>query len=159
MTKIKPPLSEADALGRITTALPGGLEEAATIVGRTTSTVYKWGNPDLDDSTPIGCAVLLERAYRKAGGQGAPYSEYLAAQVALADAEVFAENLEVHRLAVAVNRAAGEANAELAELALPCATDEDWREAERDVSTLYGKLTTLLALLRRGPAKPIQQPP
>lgn len=158
MTKYKPPLTEAEALALIIGPYPGGIKALAELVSRDPSTVYRWGDPGLDDSTPLSCAIILDRAHRQAGGIGSPLLEYLAAQLALSQAESIAENLEVHRLAADVNRAAGEANAELAELALPGATDDDWREAEHDVATLYRKLTTLIPLLKRGRAKP-QQPP
>ncbi|APR53344.1 hypothetical protein CA223_05360 [Sphingomonas koreensis] len=159
MTKLKPALSEGDALSRITGPFPGGIKAAAKLVSRDPSTLYRWSDPDLEDSIPLSCAIILDRAHRQAGGLGSPLLEYFAAQLELADAERIAEHIEVHRLAADMNRAAGEANAELAELALPGATEEDWREAERDVSTLYQKITTLLPLLRRGRAKPQQQPP
>jgi uncharacterized protein YdbL (DUF1318 family) len=157
MTKRVLPLTEADAIAQITAALPGGIAQAAQLVGRDPSTVYRWGNPDTDDSTPVSCAIILERAYREAGGIGSPFGEYMAAVASLADAQAIAENIEVHRLAIEINRSAGNANAEIGELALPGATDKDWREAAEATETLLQKLTRIVPLLKRGPRLPDQQ--
>ena len=160
MTKLKPPLTEGDALDRISTFLDGRAN-AASIAGRSASHLAKWANPDMEDSTPLAIVVKLERAYRAAGGIGSPLLEYALAQVELGAAEAIAEDIEVHRLAVDINRAAGEANAELAELTLPGVTDNDFVEAEQASKRLYQKLSTLLPALQRAIARrrPHQQPP
>jgi hypothetical protein len=158
MTKLKAPLTEGDALSRIIGPFPGGIKAAAQLVSRDPSTLYRWSDPDLEDSIPLSCAIVLDRAHRQAGGIGSPLLEYLAAQLELADADRIAEHLEVHRLAIELNRATGEANAELAELTLPGATDKDWREAEQATANVFQKLSTLLPLLKLGRAKPHQPP-
>ncbi len=73
MTKVREPFSAEEALYRIGKFL--GWAEVARIAGREVSTVRQWSDPDEDRHCPQAIAVLLDIAWRVAGGTGLPFHD------------------------------------------------------------------------------------
>lgn len=111
MTKLRPPLSFDQAITRIAGVL--GWEGAAALVGRSARAVRAWSDPDADASPSIEQALILDLAYRAAGGEGSPLFEVYAAKLDL-DAQSAAASRALPELTAAAARESGEAIGALA---------------------------------------------
>lgn len=73
MTKLRTPLTFAGAMTRIAAGI--GWERAAEVANRSDRTVRSWSDPGLAALPPINIALDLDAAFRKGGGEGAPFQE------------------------------------------------------------------------------------
>lgn len=86
MTKRRAPLTIDAALTRIADKIPGGWSAMAELTGRRLSLVRSWADPDRREQIPLRDAVLLDKAYRDAGGGGAPIFAWFHSQLDAAGA-------------------------------------------------------------------------
>lgn len=70
MTKLRPPLSTEQALDRITGVLDK--EHAAKLIGKKARTLRDYRDPDHASRISLDDALILDRAYHQAGGEGFP---------------------------------------------------------------------------------------
>lgn len=73
MTKLRTPLTFADAMTRVAGAI--GWPECCRITGRADRTVRAWSDPETKTVPPIDQCRDLDVAYREAGGEGSPFLE------------------------------------------------------------------------------------
>lgn len=149
MTTAKAPMTMEIALARIAGQLPGGWAEAATICDRALATVYAWGNPNTDDSIPMGCAIKLDLAFLRAGGIGAPIKSVYDLKVECARRMAFADQAAIADLASTSVRENAEAT--IAQLACtqPGATPEHFRTAIRETQEAAEATMNTLAALKK----------
>lgn len=140
MTKHRPPLSDDAALARIAGTMRDGWATMATLTGRTARTVRNWGDPDTAESVPFDCMLILDIAFREAGGIGAPLHEAYTAQLGLAGSARFAKPIAIGRILPEVILESSEASAALARIAQPGATRADEKAAIEEVDQAIGKL-------------------
>lgn len=81
MTKVRPPLTPYRALSKIADLL--GWDGCATVLGKSESSVRKWGDPDAEREISFQHAIRLDAAYRRAGGEGAPLLQCYIARLEL----------------------------------------------------------------------------
>lgn len=155
MTKPRPPLSIDAALARIAGQLPAGFDDMARIAGRAVRTVRNWSDPDTPEQIPVDCAIALDLAFIAAGGAGAPIFETYAHKLELAEAEQFADQLELLRRAQVVAKESGEATSALIGAAHPAATDADRARALAEAVEARDALSQVIPLL----AAEVEQPP
>jgi hypothetical protein len=110
MTKLRPPLSFDQAVTRIAGLL--GWEACGALVGRSARAVRAWSDPDADAAPSIEQALILDVAYRAAGGEGAPIFEVYAAKLDL-DAQAATASRALPDLAATAAKENGEALAAL----------------------------------------------
>jgi len=144
MTKLRPPLSFDQAITRIAGVL--GWEGAAALVGRSARAVRAWSDPDADASPCIEHALILDLAYRAAGGEGSPLFEVYAARLDLEASRATASRA-LPDLTAAAARESGEAIGALtlasqpgAPLAVRAAAQ---REVEQGIQALGQALNAL----------------
>ena len=82
MTKLRAPLTFADATTRVAGVI--GWDTMARMSGRAERTVRAWSEPDSTASPQIDQALAFDAAYRKAGGDGAPFLDAYAFQLDIA---------------------------------------------------------------------------
>lgn len=149
MTKLKPPASIEAAIARIAGQLPGGHAEAASIVARTPSTVYAWGDTDREESIPLNCAIALDIAFQKAGGVGSPIRDAYEVILEGARAEEFADQVELARATAELIRENGDAESALILAALPGADDAELLKAQHEAEQSLTVATRVVALVKR----------
>lgn len=147
MTKLRPPLSIDGALGRIAGELPGAWNEMAAIVGRHESTVRRWGDHDAVEQIPLPCAIALDIAFEKAGGEGRPLFETYALQVQVAREHCFAGEIELMHRACVLIREGAQAQEAAVLASLPSASERDRAHAVRELEDVSHVVTSLIALL------------
>lgn len=130
MTKLRAPLSFDQAITRIAGVL--GWDFAASLVGRSPRAVRAWSDPDADASPCIEHALLLDLAYRAAGGEGSPIFEVYAAKLDL-DAQSASAARCLPSLTANAARENGEAIAALALASQPGAPIGIRAAAKREV--------------------------
>lgn len=153
MTKLRAPLSIDAALARIAGQLPGGYEEAADLTDCRARTVRKWGDPDAPEEISLRRAITLDLAYVAAGGEGYPLHQAYTHQLEVAEAEHFADRFDLLRRTAALIKEGGEAQAALARLCLPDATEADRRVALRELAEAFELTRQLLSLLEAAPTQ------
>lgn len=79
MTKLRAPLTFPDAVTRVAGVI--GWKEVSRITGRADRTVRDWSDPDKRTVPPIDHALELDLAYRRAGGDDAPFHDAFALQL------------------------------------------------------------------------------
>lgn len=130
MTKLRPPLSFEQAVTRIAGLL--GWETCAGLVGRSTRAIRAWSDPDAEASPSIEQALILDTAYRHAGGEGSPIFEVYAAKLDL-DAQSTSGSRCLPQLTASAARENGEALAALTLASQPCAPLAVRAAAKREV--------------------------
>ena len=148
MTKCRAPLSIDAALTEIAAHLPGGLTEMAEITGRAPHLVRAWGDPDRREQIPLRDAILLDTAYRAAGGSAAPLFAYYTSRLDTAGALAPAGAAALLGQAATVIRECAEAQAALLQAAAPgaprAASTTAGREIEEAIAALHAALPMLL---------------
>ena len=93
VTKVRPTLSFELALTRVAERI--GYAQAAQLVGKSSSTLRSWGDPDCGPAAgralSLDHAVALSVAFRMAGGEGSPLLDCLETQI---ETEFLAEEAE-----------------------------------------------------------------
>ena len=155
MTKVRPPLSVDAALGRISGQLPGAWAEMAKLVDRAESTVRAWGDHEKPDQIPLPCAITLDIAFQRAGGEGRPLFETYALQLDVARENAFAGEIEIARRACLLIREGSQAQEALVLASLPSATARCRANAVRELEDVARVVTSAIALLAvSGPEPP-----
>lgn len=155
MTKPRPPLSIDAALARIAGQLPGEWAEMGLIVDRHEGTVRRWGDHDKPEAIPLPCAIALDIAFQRAGGDGRPLFETYALQLAVAREQAFANEIELARQACVFIREGAQAGEAMILASLPSATAQDRTHAVRELEDVARVVTSAIALLSRPePAPP-----
>ncbi|WP_267382209.1 MULTISPECIES: hypothetical protein [unclassified Sphingomonas] len=144
MTKVRTPLTSADAMTRVAGLL--GWAEVSRIARRTNRCVRNWSDPDHGASAPIDTARNLEVAYRAAGGDGSPFLEAFAHQVEQQLAAATACQTALIADCADVSRETGEAVAFSLVLAQPGASP---RDALRALAEAEQAETKIRGLVRR----------
>lgn len=147
MTKRRPPLSIDAALARIAGQLECGWDDIASVTGRSTTLVRAWGDPDRREKIPVDDAIMLDLAYRAAGGEGAPIFEMFAHQLQIEGGTWFADEVALGRYAAEVILECGQAGSAVVLSAQPGATAAQRREALREVEEAIGVLTRARLML------------
>ncbi len=147
MTKLRAPLSIDQALARIAGHLPEGYDDMAAVVEKSASTVRSWGDPDKPLQVPMADAILLDLAYREAGGTGAPLFECYAQRLDSAHVFKFADEAALGRIAADSIRECGEAHAALVEAAQPGADRRRKQSALREVDEAIAQLNRAKPIL------------
>ncbi len=147
MTKPRSPRSIDAALTRIAGTLPGGWTDMAEATDRRESLVRAWGDPARREQIPVRDAIILDRAFREAGGLGAPIFEYYAARLDLNGAFVDCEQIALARHAASVVRECGEASAAIVDAALPAASPAQRARATREIEEAIETLRRTRPLL------------
>lgn len=153
MTKPRPPLSIDAALARIAGQLPRGWPEMGEAVGRSESTVRAWGDHDRREDIPLPCAITLDIAHRRAGGEGRPLFEAYALLVEIGDELAFADEIELARRACVLVRESGQAVEALVLATLPDATPRAREHALRELEDVSRVVTGAIAVLAGGTAR------
>lgn len=147
MTKRRPPLSIDAALARIAGQLEDGWNDMANACSRQPGTVRAWGDPDRREKIPVEDAIVLDLAFRAAGGEGAPIFETYAHMLEAEGASWFADQIALGRYAAEVIRECGEAGSAVVLSAQPGASARQRREALREVEEAIGVLTRARLML------------
>lgn len=147
MTKRRPPLSVDAALARIAGQLERGWPEMAEVTSRSEAFVRAWGDPDRREKIPVEDAIMLDLAFRAAGGDGAPIFETYAHQLEAEGGAWFADQIALGRYAAEVIRECGEAGSAVVLSAQPGASAHQRREALREVEEAIGVLTRARLML------------
>lgn len=158
MTKQRPPLSIDAALGRISGQLPGSWTEMATIVGRSESTVRRWGDHDASEQISLPAAIALDIAYQRAGGEGKPIFETYALQVQVATSHAFASEIELARRACDLIRDGAKAEEAMVLASLPSATAIERTTAIRQLEDVNRVVTGAIAMLANPATAPAEAP-
>ena len=148
MTKVRAPLTFDNALSRIAGQI--GWPAMAAATERKDRTVRNWGDPDTGESCPIDCALALDLAYGKGGGEGAPMFEVYALRLEADRAEIYADQAELTRRAIAGIKETSEAASAQLACTLPGATPADLVKAVRETEEAIAAETNTLALLKKG---------
>jgi hypothetical protein len=147
MTKERRPLSVDSALARIAGQVPGSWAQMARTVGYAERTVRKWGDEDADERVNIPAAIALDILFQQHGGSGQPIYEAYGYLIKASVAASFADQFEILRRAVVVATETAQAQSALMRVALPDATDNDRRIAQRElreaIEVLQGCLLSL----------------
>lgn len=141
MTKPRPPLSIDAALARIAGQLERGWESIAEVTGRKNGLVRAWGDPARRERLPVDDAIVLDLAYRAAGGEGAPIFEAYGARLDAAGVEWFGDQIVLGRYASYVIRECSEAEAALVQAAQPGSTARDRTNALREIEEAIAVLS------------------
>ncbi|WP_174297233.1 hypothetical protein [Sphingomonas bacterium] len=148
MTKARHPVSIERALCRISGILDW--PEMGRIVSRDARTVRAWSEPDRQIGPTLHHAILLDAAYRRAGGKGAPLHEAFGYLVEAACTDLYPTADELAQRAVRCIKEGGEANAAIVLASRPDATQEDRSVAAREVREAIEELSQTLPLLTQG---------
>ncbi|WP_337846882.1 hypothetical protein [Sphingomonas sp.] len=107
MTKLRRPMTPYRALSRIADVL--GWDGCADVVEKSEWTVRKLSDPDTGRNISLQDAIRLDRAYRRAGGVGAPLFEAYAAAIEFDDADPDMRRAELVQASGVAVKEAGEA--------------------------------------------------
>lgn len=152
MTKLRAPLTFDNALSRIAGQI--GWPAMADAVGQKDRTVRDWGDPDTGRACPITAAVILDLAYRAAGGEGAPMYETYSLLIDQANSERFADQHELARRACTLIREGAEAEEALVLASIPGAPSSARINAARQLEDVIIVATATLPLLTVREAPP-----
>lgn len=145
------------ALTLIAGTLPGAWEQMAQITGYHERPVRGWGDPDREEQINLPAAIKLDLAFQAEGGAGQPLYDAYGYLVGLAREDRFCGLFDILRAAIDVVREMGDAKTALMEAALPDATDEDRRDAKREMLEAIEAMKR--AMLRLEPKPRIITPP
>lgn len=159
MTKVKSPMSIDAALARIAGQFPNGYKDLARVVNRHESSVRAWGDDDRSEQIPMPCAIALDIAYEKAGGEGRPLFETYALQVKVARETAFAGEIALARRVCILIREGAQANEALVLASLPSANAGDRTNAIRELEDVVREATSAIAFLGLSTARAIEPPP
>lgn len=157
LTKRRPPVSVDAALARIAGQLEHGWADMACATSRTEGIVRAWGDPARREKIPVEDAIMLDLAYRDAGGEGAPIFEAYGAQLDIEGGEWFADQIALGRYAAELVRECGEAEIAVILAAQPGSTSAQRSEARREVEQAIALLTR--ARLMLGTPSPLPAEP
>lgn len=145
MTKLRAPLSFEDAINRIAGHL--GWPSAAAEIGLEESALRRFSNPDDERCIKLQDAFLLDVAYRREGGEGAPILEAFALQLEASNRMLAATGDEIARRAAVAAKEGGEAIAALFAASRPGASRTEMAIAVREVREGIDALTATLPVL------------
>jgi hypothetical protein len=131
MTKLRPPVSIAHAITRIADVVD--YARMGELVDRSERTVRDWSDPGRPTCPTLDQAIILDIAFRDAGGDGLPLLEYFHIRLQLATPGPSVSNAELVLAAGAVAREAGEAVQALIHAAQPGATHHDRIRAKSEL--------------------------
>jgi hypothetical protein len=114
VTKQRPPLDTSAAITRIAGHFPGGHAELGERIGKSASMIRAWGDPERRERVSFDDAIALDVLYMAEGGIGAPLYETYTAQLGIAAAGRFAEQIQLGQLLPKVIKENAEAEAALA---------------------------------------------
>ena len=130
----------------------------AKLVDRSESQVRRWGDHNATDQIPLPCAIILDIAYQRAGGDGRPLFETYALQLQVAREHAFTGEIEMARRVCALIREGAEAQEALVLASLPSATQLDRTNAVRELEDVSRVVTSAIALLTNW-GMPAEPPP
>lgn len=145
MTKPRAPLTYDNALTRIAAQI--GWAAMAEAVGQRERTVRDWGDPDLERGCPIEAAELLDLAFQTGGGEGAPMHETYSLRLEAAYAHRFATGIDLARTVCNMIREGAQAKEKMIIASLPGATDQDRRDALRELEEFIAAARAGIPLL------------
>lgn len=158
VTKVRPPLSIDGALGRIAGLLPGAWKEMAEVVGKSETVVRRWGDHDAPDQIPLPCAIALDIAYQRAGGDDRPLFETYALQVQVARESAFAAEIDLARRVCALIKEGSEAHQAMIIASLPAATAAQRQQAIKELEDVAREVTSAIASLSGRATGPPEAP-
>lgn len=144
MTKLRAPLTFADAVTRVAGLL--GWAETARLVGRADRTVRDWSDPEITTMPPIDQALILDAAYRAAGGEDSPFHD---AYAFLLDVRVDRQEACGRRLIVEIGDLATEFGQAIAACLALAQTNASPLEAHRAFAETQEVAQRVDTLLRR----------
>jgi len=147
MTKHRPPLSVDAALARVAGQLENGWDEMAEVTSRKIGLIRAWADPARRERIPLDDAILLDLAYRRAGGLGAPHFECFGARLQAEGLEWFAEEIALARHAATLIRECSEAEAAVVIASQPGATPRERAHALREVEEAIAVLARARTML------------
>ena len=150
MTKLRAPLSFEDAITRVAGVL--GWAEACKAIGKEDRTLRAYSDPDDPRQLGVGDALILDAAYQRAGGDGAPIYEAYALQLEVSASALSACTQELARRAAVAAKEGGQAVSSLIAATLPGATPADRALAIREVREARDALRDTLPMLEAAPA-------
>ena len=144
MTKVRTPLSFERGLVRIADLL--GWARMGELIGKAARTVQDYSDEDTSTGICLADAYTLEEAYRLAGGEGAPISDYWRQRLDQAERGASGRD-QLAQLTMIVAKESGEALAALIAAQQPGASPAIIAIAKREVQeSIDAKLTTLAHL-------------
>ena len=150
MTKRRDPISVDTALARIA-GQAGGWPAIATHLGYHERTVRAWGDPDREEQISLPAAIALDILFQAHGGVGAPLYEAHGDMVSAAQAEQFADKLDLQRHTIEFMKENSDAEIALLKAAQPDAGPAEQAEAQRELLDVRVKADELLAKMGRKP--------
>lgn len=156
MTKHRPPLSVDAALARVAGQLERGWDDMADLTRRKIGLIRAWADPARRERIPLEDAILLDLAYRKSGGLGAPLFECYGTQLQVEGLEWFAEEVALGRHAAQLIKECGEAEAAVVLASQPGATSRERREAlvqVEEAMTVLARARMMLSVSSRAPGQ------
>lgn len=147
MTKHRAPCSVEQALCRISGVIDWPIMGA--VVERDARTVRLWSEPDRPEGISLRHAILLDAAYRRAGGKGAPLHEAFGYLVDAACTDLYPSGDELAACAIRCIKEGGEANAAIVLASRPDATDDERSAAAREVQEAIEELSHTLPYLTK----------
>lgn len=130
MTKLRAPLTFENALDRIAGVLSWRV--MAELIGKAERTVRDYSDPDVATGICLEDAFVLEAAYRRAGGEGAPIADCWKLRLAI-DGMDAGDRDALHHHTLSVIKEGGEAHAALTN-ALVTGNDVDLAIARRELA-------------------------
>lgn len=131
MTKVRPPVSFADAVTRIAGRI--GWDGAAQAVGKAERTVRNWSDPDTGALPTIEDALRLDAAYLAAGGAEAPIAAVFLFRLDR-EAAVRADPEQLMAATATAAREAGEAVSALVVASQPGASPQARAVAQKEIA-------------------------
>lgn len=131
MTKLRPAVSIANAITRISEVLD--YNRMGELVDRSDRTVRDWSDPGRPTCPTLDQAIVLDLAYRDAGGEGMPLLEYFHRRVQLAEPGPSVTNAQLVLAAGIAAKEAGEAVNAMILAAQPGATSHDRARAKTEL--------------------------
>ena len=151
MTKPRAPLTYGNAIAKIAGQI--GWESMGLAVGQAERTVRDWGDPDVERGCPIEAAELLDIAYQKAGGEGAPMLDTFTARLDRAREVAFADQVAIAKGTCILSREGGQAIEALILLTMPGASELQRQNAFRELEEFLAAGRAMLPLIA-GPSPP-----
>lgn len=154
MTKRRQPATFEDALVQIAALVPGGFDTMGVTLDLSAGMVRAWSDPERREKLPADAIVSLDLLYAEHGGEGSPLFESLDLQLDVARAGRFAHERELAVGAMKMSTESGDAIAAVIKASLPGATDDDRRQARKEVAELNSEVARVFAQLTPGQEAP-----
>jgi hypothetical protein len=138
MTRPRIPDTFQDAMGKVIAQIGAG--PASMAVGKATSTVYEWGNPQSGTLPSLLEALALDTAHRLAGGEDAPFRDAFSQQLDVKVDQQDACRRELVSDSIDFIREASELHAALFNAAQPGASPRDHHRAMVEAQQVDGVL-------------------